>query len=334
MLGSVQTVRGTVSPDKLGRTLSHEHVFGITPEVVRDYPDIAWAGGRDHIIQSVRQTLTDVVERGFQTIVDCTCINLGRDIPALIEANDGIPLNIVISTGLYTSDYLHFFYQFHPPVTSASGQLQDILIDMFVRDITVGIQGTPVRAGMIKCVTDKPGMTPNVERVLRATARAHRETGVPITAHTDASQRNGLDQQRLFLAEGVDLSRVVIGHSGDTDDFDYLMMLLDAGSYLGADRFGLYREGSASLEKRVHIVAELCARGYASQLLLSHDAFIYQDWYDRNSEAYRARPKEWVLTHISDAVLPALLAAGVPQSDIDLMLIDNPRRLLANNQAY
>ncbi len=93
---------------------------------------------------------------------------------------------------------------------------------MFVRDITDGIADTGVKAGILKCATDEPGVTPGVERVLRAVAQAHRATGVPISTHTHARTRRGLEQQRIFAEEGVDLSRVVIGHSGDTTDLDYL----------------------------------------------------------------------------------------------------------------
>ena len=113
------------------------------------------------------------------------------------------------------------------------------MVEMFVRDITEGIAGTGVKAAILKCATDEPGLTPGVERVLRAVAVAHRATGVPISTHTHARTRRGLEQQRVFAEEGVDLGRVIIGHSGDTTDLDYLKELIAAGSYIGMDRFGL-----------------------------------------------------------------------------------------------
>jgi phosphotriesterase-related protein len=136
------------------------------------------------------------------------------------------------------------------------------MADAFVHDIEEGIQGTQVRAAVIKCATDAPGVTPGVEKVLRASARAHLRTGVPITTHTQASTKRGLEQQDIFAAEGVDLSRVIIGHSGDSEDLDYLTTLVDRGSYIGMDRFGL--EGILSTEKRVAVIARLCEMGYAS----------------------------------------------------------------------
>src|SRR6185503_12571790 len=97
----------------------------------------------------------------------------------------------------------------------------EFMTDMFVRDIEEGIAGTGVKAAILKCATDKPGVTHGVERVLRAVAKAHRSTGVPISTHTHARTERGLDQQRIFEEEGVDPSRVIIGHSGDTTDIDY-----------------------------------------------------------------------------------------------------------------
>ena len=97
-----------------------------------------------------------------------------------------------------------------------------------------------MRAGILKVATDEQGVTADVEATLRGVARAHLQTGVPISTHTHAATRRGLEQQDVFEQEGVDLTRVVIGHSGDSDDLDYLEALMARGSYLGMDRFGLY----------------------------------------------------------------------------------------------
>src|SRR5947207_7779696 len=113
------------------------------------------------------------------------------------------------------------------------------MVEMFVGRIERGITDTAVKAAILTCATDEPGVTPGVERVLRAVAQAHRRTGVPISTHTHAGTRRGLEQQRIFAEEGVDLSRVVIGHCGDTTDLDYLQELIGNGSYIGMDTFVL-----------------------------------------------------------------------------------------------
>src|SRR4029077_19124371 len=124
---------------------------------------------------------------------------------------------------------------FQGPGTELGGA--EMMVDMFVKDIEEGIADTGGKAAILKCATDRPGVTPGVERVLRAVAQAHLRTGVPISTHTHAATERGLEQQRICAEEGVDLSRVVIGHSGDTTDLDYLEELIGNGSYIGMDRF-------------------------------------------------------------------------------------------------
>ena len=202
--------------------------------------------------------------------------------------------------------------------------------DLFVRDITQGIAGTGVKAGILKCATEEAGLTPGVERVLRSVARAHRQTGVPITTHTNARAQRGRDQQRVFKEEGVDLGRVVIGHSGDTTDLDYLRELMDKGSTIGMDRFGIYVE--ITFEERVDTVARLCEMGYADRMVLSQDASCFIDWF---SEAARAAalPK-WTYLHVTDDVVPALRERGVTETQVHQLLVENPRRFFERQGAY
>ena len=165
-------------------------------------------------------------------------------------------------------------------------------------------------------------MTPGVERVMRAVAQAHVRTGAPITVHTNPHTRSGLEAQRVLREEGVDLTKVVIGHSGDTTDLDYLAELADAGSLLGMDRFGL--DVLLPFEDRVRTVVDLVERGYAEKIVLAHDASCFIDWFD--PEAKRQVVPKWNFRHISEDVLPALRDGGVSDHDIETMLVANPRR--------
>jgi phosphotriesterase-related protein len=198
------------------------------------------------------------------------------------------------------------------------------LTEMFVRDIREGIAGTGVKAAILKCATDEPGITPGVERSLRAVAHAHRQTGVPISTHTHARTRRGLDQQRLFREEGVDLSRVVIGHSGDTTDIDYLEELIAAGSHLGMDRFGI--DTILSFEDRVNTVATMCRRGHAGKMVLSQDAACFNDWLPERDLPHIL--PNWNYLHIHKDVIPALKQRGVTEEQIHTMMVANPRRIL------
>jgi phosphotriesterase-related protein len=201
---------------------------------------------------------------------------------------------------------------------------------MFVRDIEQGIAGTGVKAAILKCATDTQGVTPGVERVLRAVAAAHRRTGVPISTHTHAHSQRGLDQQRIFTEEGVDLSRVVIGHSGDTTDVAYLEKLIDSGSYIGMDRFGI--DVLCSFEDRVETVAKLCKRGHADRMVLSHDAACFNDWLPE--AALPVIAPRWHYLHIHNDVIPALKQRGVTEEQIHLMLVENPQRIFERQGAY
>jgi phosphotriesterase-related protein len=201
---------------------------------------------------------------------------------------------------------------------------------MFVKDIEEGIADTGVKAAILKCATDEPGVTPGVERVLRAVAGAHRRTGVPISTHTHAHTRRGLEQQRIFSEEGVDLSRVVIGHSGDTTDIGYLEELLGAGSYIGMDRFGI--DVLLPFEDRVNTVARLCERGHAGRLVLSHDAACFNDWLPE--AALPVLTPNWNFLHIHNDVIPALKQRGVTDEQVRTMLVDNPRKIFERQGAY
>ena len=82
-------------------------------------------------------------------------------------------------------------------------------------------------------------MTPNVEKIHRAAARASIQTGRPIMAHSRPASGTGLEQMRIFEEEGVDPAKVQVAHTGDTDDLDYIERLLDTGCWIGMDRYGL-----------------------------------------------------------------------------------------------
>ena len=324
-MGTIQTLRGPIDASTLGRTLMHEHVFIRTLEIEQN-----WLAGwdRDAAVADAVVRLGELKEAGIDAIVDLTVPGLGRFIRPVLDVAEQIDLHIVGATGYYTYDVLPHFFRLR--TAAHRGEGTDILEDFFRADIETGIDGTGVRAGILKCATDNQGVTPAVERVLRAVARVHRATGVPISTHTHAPTRRGLEQQAIFAEEGVDLSRVIIGHSGDTTDLDYLEELLAAGSTLGMDRFGV--DLYCNTEQRIETVARLCERGWASQLVLSHDTNCHIDWFDPDLLAKGA--PNWHFLHISRDVVPALRAHGVSNAQIDQMLIEAPRRILDHPPGY
>ncbi|MEU8151091.1 phosphotriesterase-related protein [Nonomuraea sp. NPDC048901] len=316
-----ETVRGPVGG--LGATLMHEHVFGLSPEILWNWPDIPEGWDLERRAREAAAKLDDLRAEGIDTIVDLTVIGLGRYIPAVQRVAELTSVNIVAATGLYTYDALPPYFGNRGPGSLFGGP--DRLAEFFVRDIVQGIGRTGVKAGMLKCATDHLGMTKGTERVFREVAEAHLETGVPITTHSHSASRGGLEQQRLLGELGVDLTRVVIGHAGDSTDVAYLEELAANGSYLGMDRFGI--ETLSPFEDRVSIVATMCARGHADQMVLSHDSYCFNDRFD--AEVVRQRHPNYHLLHISRDVLPELRKRGVTEDQIHQMLVDNPRRIFA-----
>nr|ABQ42703.1 QsdA [Rhodococcus sp. 3008] len=319
-MSSVQTVRGPVDTADLGKVLMHEHVFVLGEEMRQNYPDYPEPWDEEARVADAGTKLSELKSRGISTIVDPTVIGLGRYIPRIARINEQVDLNIIVATGVYTYNDIPF--QFHYTGPGLLFDVREPMVDLFVKDIKDGIAGTDIRASFLKCAIEEPGLTPGVERVMRAVGQAQVETGVPITVHTNPHTESGLVAQKVLAEEGADLSKVVIGHSGDSTDLDYLCALADAGSLLGMDRFGL--DVLLPFEERVNTVVELARRGYAEKMVLAHDASCFIDWF--SSEAKAAAVPNWNFTHISDQVIPALLERGVTEDQINTMLVDNPRR--------
>jgi phosphotriesterase-related protein len=314
---TVNSVSGPLDTAKLGFTLMHEHIMVQSPGVKDNFP----VYDRRAEIDSAVRKLKDVQERGVATLVDLT-VGDWRDIPFVKEVVKKSGAQVIVATGLYW-EVPHFF-------NAQSGRSIDFIADLFARDIEDGIMDTGVKAGIIKCATDEPGVTPDVERVLRACAKAQRRTGVPISTHTHAKSEVGLKQQDVFESEGVDLSRVVIGHSGDSEDTSYLRKLCDRGSYIGMDRFGV--DIFLPTAQRVATIARMCELGYAEKMVLSHDAACYFDWADPKLLTFVV--PNWHFNHIPDDVLPALRAAGVTDAQITAMTVENPRRIFEKQGGY
>jgi phosphotriesterase-related protein len=301
-----------VPVDALGTTLMHEHVFVLTRDSQENWPgewdEEAEVAGAIVQLQALR-------EAGVTTIVDPTVEGLGRDVARVARVNARVDLHIVVATGIYTYSDLPGYFRFRP---------QEAMVDRFVADIREGVQGTGVKAAFLKCAIDSHGLMPGVERVLRAVAAAHRETGAPVMVHTHPASRNGLVVQQVLTEEAVEPDRVILAHSGDGDDADHLSELAEAGFVLGMDRFGL--ETVAAFEQRVAIVVELCRRGFAGSMVLSHDASCYIDWID---PSLRGALPQWNFLHVLQEVVPALHERGVSEEQVHEMLVEVPRRWFA-----
>src|SRR5438445_338854 len=241
---TVETALGPVATAELGPTLMHEHIVTRSPGVQENWPHL-WDRGA--ILAIAERKLADLHSRGIRAIVDLTTVDLGRDIGLIVDVARRSRVHVIVATGVWWMPQRYF---------SAHGV--DAVAALFIRDITQGIGASGVKAAIIKCATDTAGVTPVIENILRASARAQKATGVPISTHTWAAGRSGEAQQAIFAQEGVDLGRVIIGHSGDSDDLKYLRGLMERGSTIGMDRFGL--EHYLPTEKRVEVLGGSAAR--------------------------------------------------------------------------
>jgi phosphotriesterase-related protein len=294
----------------------HEHIFVLTPDVQQN---LAGEWDESARVEAAVEKLRAVKAAGIDTIVDPTVIGLGRYLPRIVTIAEQVELQIVVATGVYTYDDVPNYYRIRGP---ASGfDLPEPMVELFVRDLTEGIGGTGVRAAFLKCAIDVPGMTPGVERVLRAVAAAHHRTGAPVMVHTAPRHQAGLEVHRVLTEEGVPAASVLLAHSGDSTDAAHLSDLADRGYLLGMDRFGIDVE--LPFEERVGIVAELVSRGYAESMVLSQDASCHIDWIDPGLMEFLPN---WHYLHVVNDVLPALLERGVTQQQVDAMLVDNPKR--------
>ncbi|KRA24469.1 hypothetical protein ASD65_08570 [Microbacterium sp. Root61] len=322
-MNHVNTVRGAVEPAALGTTLMHEHVFVRSLEATLNY-STTWESDDTRVDEAVRM-LDRLADAGIDTVVDLTVLGLGRDIRLVERVAAATRMSIIAATGAYVLDRLPYQLAFNPP----KGGLIDGLAAFFIADLTQGIAGTMVKAGIIKCATDVAGFTPDVTAVIEAAAIAQVATGVPISTHADAGTQRGLEQQQRLMDRGVDPARIIVGHCGDTLDLGYLRAVMDAGSTVGLDRFGM--EQPVSTAQRIAVVEELCALGYADRIVLSHDAACHSEWMDpiRTAE----ENPDWSMFLVPEVVIPTLRERGVPEDLLDMMTVSNPRRLLTSPTA-
>ncbi|MGJ3402303.1 phosphotriesterase family protein [Glutamicibacter sp. Je.9.36] len=319
----IPTLNGELSAEALGTTLMHEHIFVLNAELMLNYP------GRfpsQELVERAVGYLEQVKAGGVDSIVDLTVMGTGRNIPLVKQVAERSAVNIIGATGWYTFHDAPSFATLNGPGRLLGGE--DLLAQMFIRDIREGIDDTGVKAGVLKFATDHYGFSDGVKIIMQAVADAHLETGAPVFTHSDPSRRNGLEQQDYLASRGVDLAGVVIGHCGDSDDLDYLKEVADRGSVLGMDRFGM--DSKLPFAQRLSTVARLCKDGYAAQVVISTDSSAYSMNFP--DEARAARLPRWKATEIMDNVVPGLRELGVPEADITQMLISNPRRILGDAQ--
>ncbi|MBI4301924.1 MAG: hypothetical protein HY664_04915 [Chloroflexi bacterium] len=307
---AINTVLGAVDSSQLGFTLMHEHLLAASAGIPRDFPELLGSNFMDRIVAE----LIRAKQGGVDTIVDATTPDLGRDVEVMAEASRRSGVNIIACTGWWL-DIPRFF----------QGLSANQFAQIFVREIKEGISGTNIKAGIIKAASDAGGVTSMEERVLRGVARAHLETGVPVTLHSYSPGRVGEQQLRVLEEEGVNLARVKMDHSNDTTDVAYLTKLLEKGCYLGLDR---YPGGGVTPIERTRTMRALMEAGYADRLLPSHDWVIVhiagEGWEQAQAAREQYNPHGYL--YFKNVVLPWLKEMGVSPATLDRLCVYGPQK--------
>jgi phosphotriesterase-related protein len=299
---TVHTVRGPVEPADLGRVLMHEHLVCDVYRVT---------GVLNHVLNDVALAIEELAPAraaGVTALVECTTVDMGRDVAALQRISAASGVHVVAGTGWYRQP-------FYPPEIDRL-RVED-LADIMVGELVDGIVGG-VRAGVIGEIgAHLDYLTAQEERVLRAAARAHRVTGAPITTHA-SMYPVGVEQVRILEQEGVDPAKVVVGHCDTYLDRAYHERLLAWGAYVQFDTIA--RNHMNPDARRAEALVALLEAGWAKRLLLSSDRCHRSDLVAFGGPGYAV-----TVTTFFDR----LRDLGVPQRDLDQMTIDNPRSVLA-----
>ena len=339
----VQTVTGPIESAEMGLTLTHEHLFNIvTPWWHPPYDDSArskelvdekvsitnvWELRHDPFLNKDNCALDDIesaivevkrfVAQGGRTILEaCADQGNGRDPEGLARISRESGLNVVMGSGIFLDPV-------HGP-EHLDGTVREIA-DRIVRDLTVGAQGTSIRAGFIGEIFVGQPFTNRERNSLAGACLAQRETGVPIQIHMPGWYRLGDEVLDFVAAQGVPMQSVVLCHSNPSgDDYEYQTRLLKRGIYLQYDMIGMqvfYADQQAACtsdEDDARNIARLVGAGFGDRVLMSQDIFMKILLRANGGPGYG---------HIVEFFLPRLARHGVPLQQGIAMMTDNPRRL-------
>lgn len=299
----VMTVRGPISPDELGFTLPHEHVFN----------DLSWAQYRWLAIPITDEAqMTEEVqlykEVGGNTLVDVTLEHIGRDPQKLRQVSEATDVHIVMGCGFYRAPYYPEFVN-----KTSTNELAKYIIN----EIENGVGNTGIKPGIIGEIgIDKQWIQGIEERVIRAAGRAQRETGLAITLH--CPPHTALAFFEILDEEGVSPDRIIFGHMDNTLEMDALEAALAIGAYVEFDLIGI--DFINTDERRAKFLAELIRRGHRDHLLISLDLYTRPRLITNGGTGY---------PHLIKNFLPLLRKEGVDEEIIYHITHTNPARVLA-----
>ncbi|MBS0057170.1 phosphotriesterase-related protein [Yersinia sp. Marseille-Q3913] len=290
-----------INPD--GYTYAHEHLH------------IDLSGFKNNLdcrldqYQPICDEMRELVAKGVANIVEVTNRYMGRNPQFLLNLMHDSGINIIASTGYYTDS-------FYPPMVreSTAQQLAQTMID----EIETGIDGTELKAGVIAEIGTSEGViTADEAKVFHAAALTHHATGLAISTHTSFSTM-GLQQIALLKQHGVPLDRVVIGHCDLKEQPDLILQMIDMGVYVQFDTIG--KNSYFPDERRVAMLVTLAQHGLLDRVMLSMDITRRSHLTINGGSGF---------SYLVDSFIPMLLAAGISQAQVEMMLRHNPNKFFA-----
>ena len=313
--GRVMTVLGPISSEDMGVVLMHEHAAFAFPGWYADESVAPYE--RKRVEERWLKVLGEIKAVGVKTVVDATPADVGGRDPILLrDAAERSGVNTIMATGIaWEGDGAPRYFKFN----QARGRnIEEDLYELFVREITVGVRGTGVRAGIIKLGSGDPKVSDHEKIVFRAGVRASLATGVPIITHCQGPSV-GPEQMDLFLSLEANAKMILVGHQNNSTDLDYFLdQIKRPGFYLGFDRVSLVNPEAEDC------IIELVKQGHADRLILSHD---YVATFVGRPIAVEEFFPVWHPTYVHLKLIPKMKAAGITDSQIRTMLVDNPRSL-------
>ena len=305
----VHTVRGPIAANDMGLTLPHEHLFtDLRGPQVADY---AQADPAD-VVAAMRPFLEAAYAAGVRSFVECSTAGVGRNVIVLQQLAQATPINLIAPTGVYRQGF----------IPEALAQLSaEVLAQLWVREITEGIDGTDVKAGFIKIAASDEGVTPLENRNLQAAALASVETGAVVASHTigGAVARQEMD---ILAGAGLDLARFIWVHAQTEADQALHREAAERGAFLEFDAIGApYQDQESMLAAALALIEA----GHTDQILLSHDA----GWYQPGAPSGQPDGGMRGYTALFEDFLPVLRARGVADDVVQQITVLNPARAFA-----
>jgi 5-phospho-D-xylono-1,4-lactonase len=304
----VMTVHGPVAPADLGVTDYHEHLYVEPPAWLHKIdPDFAL----DSVEKSAAELKT-FAAAGGRTLVEMTAVDFGRNVGKIAAVADAVPeVNVVMTAG-YNRPYYMGRWAY---AVSEADMIRDT-----VRDLTVGIDGTSIKAGVIKCGTEYNNFNEIGRKLVRVAAAAHRETGRPVITHTTAGTM-GYEQATTLIENGVAGHRIALSHMDRNADAADHKRIAALGVYVGYDCFGKSKYGPES--RRVALIRDMIESGFSKRVLIGNDLGRPSYW-----RSYGGGPGlDYVLTGFRQR----LRDDGFSDAELTTLFIDNPRRFFAGD---